>query len=237
MPLTARVQVVLSLLKLSLDAAGPDGMSPLSSPYERKDLPVAEKQGWTPVPPYIPRIQLQQLCSVAPTPPPSAADAAPWWKLSFWNRKSSSSSESALLATASLSSSTAKSESSRAAPTAEPVPAPLVAPLNQTAAGVASTVGAADAPDSASSAPRSTFGGWKRPKRENESKEQKEVYVEQHKEVHVQQHVSSRSSVLLAESMALKQAHDVLSWQVVFSGAHPPPSSLQRPHHRHVSWS
>jgi hypothetical protein len=112
-----------------------------------------------------------------------------------------------------------------------------VAPLNQTAAGVASTVGAADAPDSASSAPRSTFGGWKRPKRENESKEQKEVYVEQHKEVHVQQHVSSRSSVLLAESMALKQAHDVLSWQVVFSGAHPPPSSLQRPHHRHVSWS
>jgi hypothetical protein len=57
------VQLVIKLLKFALDTAGPDGMSPLSSPYERKDLPVAQQQSWKPVPPFIPRIQREKLCS------------------------------------------------------------------------------------------------------------------------------------------------------------------------------
>jgi hypothetical protein len=211
------VQVVISLLKVALDTAGADGMSALSSPYERKDLPVAEKQSWTPVPPYIPRIQLQQLCNVATLPP--SVENAPWWKLPFFNRKSHSSSESVSLSSASLSSSsTAARSASALAALAEDLlnPKPVTAPpiaadttSNQIVSGTASAMGITKRP--ISKPPPLTQGPWKRPKHGDEDKV-----------VDVQHHViSSRGSVLLAQTLALKQAHDVLSWQVIFSGMTP----------------
>jgi hypothetical protein len=217
------VQVVISLLKIALDTAGADGMSALNGPYERKDLPVAEKQSWTPVPPYIPRIQLQQLCNVAPLP--TTVDAAPWWKLPIWNRKSSSSHASLSISSASLSSSStaARPESVLAALAEEllnPKPVSsllaassmLEAPLATSNHILSETVSAAAQSNRpVLKPPPFTQGLWKRPRHEED------------KEIDVQQRVASnRGSILLAQSLALKQAHNMLSWQVLFSSTQPP---------------
>ncbi len=168
-------------------------MSPLSSPYERKDLPVAEKQKWTPVPPYIPRIQKERLCSgavLAPPPSSSVFKDSSWFKVPFWNSKASLSSSSP--------SAVDKSESLDASPAQQPAAA-LVA-LGPIAPGPALKIAAGEG--SVSGPPLQARGDGV---------------------VEVQQQVSRRGSILISQALLLKQSHYVLSWQVTFSGSQSPP--------------
>lgn len=145
-------------------------MSPLSSPYERKDLPVAEKQKWTPVPPYVPRIQRERLCSASvQSPPPSSS---------------------------------AFKELPRSQPAAANVALSPVAPAPaiKTAASEGSVSG-----------PLVTQGQWRRPRPDSNAGRDEDV--------NVQPHVSRKGSILIAQALALKQSHHVLSWQLVFSGS------------------
>jgi hypothetical protein len=195
--------LVISLLKFALDTAGPDGMSPLSGPYQRNDLPVAEKQSWTPVPPYIPRIQREKLCSaslhVVPTSsPPDAASS--WWKAPLWNWKSSSSSSSSTsLSSLSAGLAAAKVQSAETLPAKDP--APLV---------------------SADVTPRPSESGpvpnvWAT--EHSVSRFPSQTLYNQQESIEVQHYVSKRDGVLLAQALAVKQSHNVLSWQIIFSGA------------------
>lgn len=183
-------------------------MSPLSGPYERSDLPVAEKQSWTPVPPYIPRIHREKLCSasshVVPTSsPPDAASS--WWKAPLWNWKSSSSSSSST----SLSSVSAHSAADKVQ-SAETLPAKDPAPL----------VSAGGAPRPSASGPIPNV--WTT--EHSVSRFPSQTLYKQQGSVEVQHHVSKRDGVLLAQALAVKQSHNVLSWQVIFSGARQPHS-------------
>lgn len=168
-------------------------MSPLSGPYERKDLPVAEKQKWTPVPPYIPRIQRERLCSASvQSSPPSS----PAFK-----------------------------ELPRSQPAAANVALSPVAP----APAIKSA-----ASEGSVSGPLLTQGQWRRPRPDSDSGGDKHVDAGGDKDVNVQPHVSRRGSILIAQALALKQSHYVLSWQLVFSGPLFPftfliPSTLFKP--------
>jgi hypothetical protein len=153
-------------------------MSPLSGPYERKDLPVAEKQKWTPVPPYIPRIQRERLCSASvQSPPPSSS---------------------------------AFKQLPRSQPAAANVALSPVAPAPamKNAASEGSVLG-----------PLLTQGQWRRPRPDSDSGGDKHVDAGGDKDVNVQPHVSRRGSILIAQALALKHSHYVLSWQLVFSGS------------------
>jgi hypothetical protein len=181
-------------------------MSPLSGSYERTDLPVAERQSWTPVPPYIPRIQREKLCisslRVAPISSP-AVTASSWWKVPLWNWKASSSSSSVSVLLSSLSSgfAAAKSQSAQAQPAEEPVPTPsatVLVALGPTALLSASKVEVIEHPISIF--PSQT------------------LYNDQ-ENVEMQQHLSRRVGALHAQALVVKQSHDVLSWQMIFSGA------------------
>jgi hypothetical protein len=69
------------------------------------------------------------------------------------------------------------------------------------------------------SGPLLTQGQWRRPRPDSDSGGDKHVDAGGDKDVNVQPHVSRRGSILIAQALALKQSHYVLSWQLVFSGS------------------
>ena len=194
-------------------------MSPLNGPYERKDLPVAERQGWTPVPTYIPRIQREKLCvsslHMASISSP-AVTASSWWKVPLWSWKASSSSSSASVSLSSLSSGSAaaKSQDALAQPAEKPVPSP------------SSTVFVA--PDPAASVSVSEI----ETSEQRISRSPSQTLHSDQENAQLQQHLSRRVGALHAQALVVKQSHDVLSWQMIFSGARlPDPFPFNPLHH------